>query len=76
MFQVYKEKKASIGLIKIESENKMVEQLKDPETKKIQATIVRELMGDTLVEVSRTERERDIYLFFCFFQYLITGNKY
>lgn len=47
---LYKEKKASIGLIKIESENKMVEQLKDPETKKIQATIVRELMGDTLVE--------------------------
>jgi c-di-AMP phosphodiesterase-like protein len=50
--QVYKEKKNSIGLIKIENENKMVEQLKDPETHKIQATIVRELMGDTLVEVS------------------------
>ena len=67
MFQVYKEKKASIGLIKIESENKMVEQLKDPETKKIQATIVRELMGDTLVEVSRTEREREIYISSFFF---------
>lgn len=48
---MYKEKKTSIALIKIENENKIVEELKDPETKKIQAIVVRELMGDTLVEV-------------------------
>ena len=29
----------------------MVEQLKDPHTNKILATVVRELMGETLVEV-------------------------
>jgi hypothetical protein len=49
--KVYKEKKSSVALIKIESANKIVEHLKDPETKKTQATVVRELMGDTLIEV-------------------------
>lgn len=49
---MYKEKRTCVALINIEDENKIVEELKDPETKKILATIVRELMGDTLVEVT------------------------
>ena len=59
---MYKEKKTSLALIKIENENKIVELLKDPGTNKTQATVVRELMGDTLVEV--------IHIFFTKFLYL------
>ena len=51
LIKVYKEKKPSIALIKVVNENKIVEEFKEPETNRIQATIVREIMGDTLVEV-------------------------